>query len=144
MSPKNAIKNINIQSLIQSILVLFGPFCHLQSIWFNLAHSVLFNQLRFNLVHSIHIGPYSLYFGLIRSIQSTLALFGPHWSYFVLFSQFYPLWSYSVYYLYFGSISSYSVQSAHFDPLQSYSDHLVLFGPFCPLCPIQSTLLLFS
>ena len=130
MTPKNAIKLINIQK----------------------SHSVHIGSTRSNLVHTVVINP----FGPIQSTLSTKVLFGPfrstlasfgsHWSYyvhlgpfhigpissilptFVLFSPFCPLWSYSVYSVQFGSIWSYSVYYVHFGRLQSYSGHSVFFG----------------
>ena len=83
-------------------------------------------------------------FDLIQSIQYTLALFSPYWSYcvhfnliqspsvlfgplLVLFCPFCPLWFNSVH---FSPIQSKLVLFDLICPLQSY---LVHFGPFCPL-----------
>ena len=120
MSPKNAIKIINIQKIylvhigsIQSIMyasvqfgpirsmrplsvhsVLFSPFCPIK---FYSVHSVFFNPLQSYSAHSIHIG-------LILSIS---VLFGLNWSY--------------------------SVHYVQFCPIRSVLSTLVLFGSFCPL-----------
>ena len=110
--------------------ILFG------SIW---SHSILFSSFSPLKFYSVQFGPFSL----IQSIESSLALFSPHWSYFVHFSL---LRSTQSIFSLLGPHWSYSVHSVHFDPRQSYSGHLVhyglirfilytlvLFGPFCPL-----------
>ena len=158
MSPKNAIKMINIQKFylvhigsIRSIMsssVWLGP---IWSIWSYLVHFVLSTKVLFSPIQS-----YSIHFSLTQSIQSTLDLFDPHWSYsihfspirsilstLVLFGPFYPLWSYSVHYVYFSSILSYSVHIGpirsilstliDFNPIWVIRSTFVLFGPFCPL-----------
>ena len=100
MSPKNAMKMINIQKFC---LVLFSPFCPL---WSTL---VLFSPLWSYWVQSVHIGPiwyilstlvlfgpprsYLVHFVHISLIQSTLVLFSPLRSPTVLFSPLCPLWS---------------------------------------------------
>ena len=101
--------------------------------------------------YSVH----SILFSLLRSIQYTLALFGPHWSYFVhfglirspsvlfgplliLFGPFCPLWFYLVH---FGPIQSKLVLFDPICPLQSY---LVPFTPLCPLRSYSFHLFLFS
>ena len=118
-----------------------------------------FGQLWFFLVHFVHLSlvwsirffrSTLVLFGPFGLIQSTLVIFGSHWSYLVLFGPFCPLWSYLVY---FGSIRSNFVLvsliwsfSVHIDLIQSTlvsygpirsimstSVHLVLFSPFCSL-----------
>ena len=168
MSSKNAIKMINIQKsysvhigFIRSILsssVQFGSIqshlvhsIHQSSIGSNSSHSVLFSRLQSNSVHSSHTVPIRftlILFHLLRSIQSTLTLFGPHWSYSVHFG---PI---RFHYVYFGSICFYSVNIGpilsilstliQFSPIQAIRSTLVLFGPFCLLWfysvhPILST-----
>ena len=91
MSTKSAIKMINIQKsysvhivlfiplgLIWSTLVLFGPFCPLQSYSGHSVYSTYFSSTQSTSSCSIH----SIYFS---PIQSTLFLFGPLWSYSVQF-----------------------------------------------------------
>ena len=94
-------------------------------------------------------------FDLIQSIQYTLALFSPYWSYcvhfnliqspsvlfgplLVLFCPFCPLWFNSVH---FSPILSKLVLFDPVCPLQSY---LVHSGPFCPLRSYSVHLFLFS
>ena len=91
-------------------------------------------------------------FDLIQSIQYTLALFGPYWSYCVHFGliqspsvlfgplliPFCPLWFNSVH---FSPIRSKLVLFDPVCPLQSY---LVHSGPFCPLRSYSVHLFLFS
>ena len=118
MSPKNAIKMINIQKYY---LVHIGP-------------------IRSTLVHFSH-------FGSIRSTLSylVLVLFGPHWSILptlVLFGPHCPIWSWS-YSVLFVPTRFTLVHSVLFSPLWSYlvllvpirsyfvhSIHHVPFGPF--------------
>ena len=148
MTPKNAIKPINIQK----------------------SHSVHIGSIRSNLVHTVVISP----FGPIQSTLSTKVLFGPlwstlasfgsHWSYyvhlgplhigpissilptFVLFSPFCPLWSYSVYSVQFSPTWSIMSTLVDFSPIRAIRYTLVLFSPFFPLRsypihigPVQST-----
>ena len=101
MNPKNATKMINIQKSYS---------VHIVSIWSNQYSSVQFGPIRSYLVHSVHYSSirsnsiHSVLFSPCRLVQSTLALFGPHWSY-----------------------------SVHFGPIRSILFTLVLFGPFCRL-----------
>ena len=147
MSPKNAIKIINIQKfylvhfgLILSILstlvllvnsvqigpilstsILFCPFCHFGP---NLSiHS-----------YSVHISPPWSY-----TVHSFL--FGPHRSPSILFDPNWSLWFYSVLIDLIRSTSFNWSNSVHYCPLRSYSVYSFLFGPFRL---IQSTLILFN
>ena len=96
---------INIQKFNSVHLFLFGPFSPIQS---TLSTKVLFGRIW-------PIQSYSVHFSLIQSIQSTLALFGPHWSYVVLFGLI-------------RSMQSTLVLFSPFCPLQSYLGHSIHFG----------------
>ena len=117
-----------------SILVLFSPFVLIRSY---LVHSVYKSSIRSNSAHLVSFS----HFGLIRSIQSTLALFDPHWSYFVHIGL---LRSTQSTLALFGPHWSYSVHSVHLDPLQSNSGHSVHFGLIAPFCLLWFTSVLFS
>ena len=116
----------------------FGP------LWLYLVHFVHFGPLQYTLVLFSPHRSYSVLLNPIRSILSTLVLFGPLllWSYLVLFG---PHWSYSVYSNNFGLLWSYSVHSFHFGPISSIRSNLVLFDPLCstlvPFGSIRSTFL---
>ena len=124
-------------------MFLFSQFYPLRSIHRNqlirsyLVHSVYKSSIRSNSVHLVSFS----HFGLIRSIQSTLALFDPHWSYFVHIGL---LRSTQSTLALFGPHWSYSVHSVHFDPLQSNSGHSVHFGLIGPFCLLWFTSVLFS
>ena len=137
MSPKNAIKMINIQKSYlvhivsiwshQSSSVQFGPVG--SYIWSILSTIVVFSPI----IHSVHIGSirstlvlfcplrfysvHSVYFSSIRSILPTLFLFSPIQSTLVLFSPFCPLWSTSILFRLFNLLRFYSVHfgSIRFD-----------------------------
>ena len=107
MSPKNAIKVINIQ---KSYSIQIGS---IQSICPLLSNVVLFSSfspLKF----------YSVQFDPLSCIQSTLDLFGLHWSY-------------SVHSVHFDLLQSYLSHSVHIGLIRSILFTLVLFGPFYPL-----------
>ena len=147
MSPKNAIKKINIQKsylvhfgFVQSTLVLFGLVSPLDLI---LSTSVLFGPHWFYSVHFVHFGPlqsysdHSVHYSHIRPVLYTLFLFGPLLSYSIHYVHFGPIWSSLVL---FGPICSYSVHYIHFVPnlsirlfgqLQSYS---IPFVPIPSIC----------
>ena len=103
MSPKNAIKMINIQKSYSVHLVLFDPH------WFCL-----------------------VYVGLIGSIRSTLILLYPfksysiHICYIIIFNPFSPPWLYLVH---IGPIQSTLLTSVLFSPLYSLLFYLVDIGP---------------
>ena len=128
MSPKNAIKMINIQKSYS---------VHIGSIQSILSFLVQFGPIR----------SYSIHFNANQSIWSALALFGSHWSYSVHFGPFCPLWSYSV------CISS--IRSILFTlvlflvlfglcPLWFYLIHFVHFNHIRAIQSILSTLVLFG
>ena len=145
-----------------SNLVIFSPFCPLK---FYSIHSVLFNLLRSIKSTLALFSPhwsYSVHFGPIWSILSTLVLFSPIWSILfalVLFSPhwflqpimstsvlFGPIWSHSAHFgvhsFLFSPLYSYSVHFGHiwsiqstlflFGPIQSTLLHLIQFAPFGP------------
>ena len=146
MSPKNAIKMINIQKSYS---------VHIVSIWSHQSSSVQFGPIGSYLVHFVHysciqsnypFSPYWLYSVHICPILSTS----------VLFRIFCPLCSYTVHSAYLGSVCSHSVHIGsirsilstlfHFSPIQVIRSTLVLFGPLGLLSsysvyisPIQST-----
>ena len=161
MSPKNAIKIINIQKSYS---------VHIGSI-----QSIMFSSIQFGLIrsYSVLFSPfyppkfYLVYFVPFNLIQSTSLLFGPfgphlfysvhsvHYSpiqfKLVLFGPFCLLQSYSIQIDSIQSSLSTTVQYAHFGPtvqfgpVQSILSTLVLFGPlrfnlviFSPLCSIWS------
>ena len=153
MSPKNAIKMINIQKFysvqfgpfsphwpysvhigpILSTSVLFSLFCPLWSFWSILSTLVQFGPIQSMLSALLHFSPipvirstlvHFVHFSFIRSIQSTLVLFNPNQSYSVLFC---PIWFCSVHPVHFSPIRS----------IRSYSVHHFLFGP---ILSIWSTL----
>ena len=161
MSPKNVIKIIYIQKSYSVHYALFGPLQFYQ-VLFNpyWSYSVQFNHIQSTLIlfvsfcqfwsTSILFGPFSP-LSFIRSILSTLVLFGSHWSYslhYVYFGPTLSIHSYSVpfnpiqcklvHYVLFSLLSSYSVQ---FGPPYSHS---VLFSPFSPILSIQSNLFIWS
>ena len=107
MSPKNAIKVINIQ---KSYSIQIGS---IQSICPLLSNVVLFSSfspLKF----------YSVQFDPLSCIQSTLDLFGPYQSY-------------SVHLVHFDLLQSYLSHSVHIGPIWSILFTFVLFSPFYPL-----------
>ena len=126
MSPKNAIKIINIQNSYS---------IHIGFIWSTLSNklysinSVLSSPLWSYSVHSIRIGP----------IRSTLVLFNLSIS--VLLG---PLWSYSIHSFHFGSPQSYSVHFVHFGLFISHWSYLVHYVHFDPNLFICSYSLYFS
>ena len=69
---------------------------------------------------------YSVHFGHIRSILSSLVLFGLLWSYWVHLDHISPMLSTSVLFGSFGSLWSYSVGIG---PICSYSVHYIHFVP---------------
>jgi len=106
---------------IRSTLILFDSFCPFWST------SILF-------------GPFSP-LSLIRSILSTLVLFGSHWSYSVHYVYFGPNLSIHSYSVPFNPIQCKLVHYVLFTLLRSYSvqfgppySHSVLFCPFSPIC----------
>ena len=140
--------------------ILFSP------IWSYSVYSVLYSPLWSYLVF---IGPilstsdYSGHTVSIRSILSTLVVFGPFcslWFNLVLFRPFYPLWSTLVLFRPFGPFCPlwfYFVHFVHFRPIQfilvllcslwsilstsvQVSPPTVLFSPFVPILFIWSTL----
>ena len=144
MSPRNAIKMINIQ---KSYLVHFGPIrsifsssVHFGSTWStfvllgligpNWSYSFLFSPIRFTLVifsplwfYSVHIGPISFILSTsvdIGPIQSTMILFG-------LYVHFGPNLCIGFFLVLFGPPCSHSVIFCPFSPLHSICVH---FGPF--------------
>ena len=163
MSPKNAIKIINIQKSYS---------VHIGSI-----QSIMFSSIQFGLIqsYSVLFSPcyplkfYLVYFGPFNLIQSTSLLFGPfgphlfysvhsvHYSpiqfKLVLFGPFCLLWSYSIQIDSIQSSLSTTVQYAHFGPtvqfgpVQSILSTLLLFGPLgsysVHLVPIRSIRSLF-
>ena len=160
MSPKNAIKIINIQ---KSYLVHIGSIWSIMSTTVHKAITSPFDPIQSILSTKVLFG----LFGLLQSTSVLLGPFSPHWSYFVhfssiqsklvLFSSFCPLLSYSVHFVHFGLIrfilstlilfhSIWSILSTlvHFSPIRAIRYTLVLFGLFCPLCSTRSTLVLFS
>ena len=130
-----------------STFLHFSPIQTIQSAWFYSVHSIQFCYIWPTwcsyLVHSIHFGPiqltlvlfspvlsYSVQFGPIRSIMSTLVLICP----FILIR------SYSVH---FGPIRSTLVHYLFFCPIRSTLSYSVLYGPIrstlFPFGPIRST-----
>ena len=61
---------------------------------------------------------------------STLAPFGPHWSYLVHYVYFGSIWSNSVFIVSIRSILSTLIC---FSPIRAIRSNLVLFSPLCPL-----------
>ena len=145
-------------SLIESILSTKVIITFKWSLWYAfilesifplpcVCECVCFTQKKKNF-KKVLLGP----FDLIQSIQYTLALFGPYWSYCVHFGlihspsvlfgplliPFCPLWFNSVH---FSPIRSKLVLFDPVCPLQSY---LVHSGPFCPLRSYSVHLFLFS
>ena len=116
MSPKNAIKIINIQKSYLVHFFLFGPLwfylVNLAPIWSIPSTLVLFFPLQF---YSDHIGP----------IQSTLVLFSPTWSYSFLFVPIQSIMSTLVLICQFVLIRSTSVL---LNPFRSTLVHSILFG----------------
>ena len=121
MSPKNAIKMINIQKYY---LVHIGPIRSILPLWFYSVHIVLFGlgSIRSTLVHFAH-------FGSIRSTLSylVLVLFGPICSYSVHIGPLCPIQSTLVL---FSPPCSYSVLLCPFNPPCSIWSICVHFGPF--------------
>ena len=117
MSPKNAIKMINIQKYY---LVHVGPFCPL---WFYSIHIVLFglSPIQSTLVLFGPICSYSVHIGPLYPIQFTLVLFSPPYSHLVLFlsiqSTFFHL-------VHLCSLRSIQTTSIHLCSLQSNFVHL--------------------
>ena len=107
MSPKNAMKIINIQ---KSYSVYIG------SIWSNLIQFSPLCLLKLYSVHSVLFNPHWLYSVHIRPILSISVLFG----------LFCPLSSYSIDSIYFGSIWPYSV---YIGPIWSILSTLIHFSP---------------
>ena len=137
---------INIQKFYS---IHFGP---IPSIFSFSVHFGSILSMLVLLVHSIHIGPiiplqsYSVHIGYIQSIQSTLVLLDPHWSYSVHYG---PIRSYLFLfgtYADFGPnlcILSYSV---HFSPTQSslfpFGSILSIWSTLFHLCLLQSIFML--
>ena len=115
MSPKNAIKIINIQKYIQSTSVLFGPR------WSIMATLVLFSS---HWSYSIYIGPIQSNL----STQSYLFDIGPIRSTMIIFS---PICSYSVH-IGLHCLIQFTLSYSILVPIQTYFVHLVHFVPFGP------------
>ena len=155
MSPKNAIKMINIQSLIWSTLVRFGPYGPIRSIWSFLVHSVLFNLVHIGLIQStlFLFGPLCLLWSILFTLVhlSPIRVIRSTWSYLVHFVHFGSIWSIILISVIFNSHCSYLV---HFGPVYPLCSYSVPFCPFCslwyylvPFCHfglVQSTLFLFG
>ena len=111
--------------------------------------SVLFNPYYSYSVHFCPICPhrtYSFQFGPVRSILSTLILFGPFSPIYsilstkVIFGPIWPIWSYSAQFSLFsphwsnfvhiGPLNPQWFYSVHVGPIQSILSTLVLFGLF--------------
>ena len=132
MSPKNAIKIINIQKSYLVHFFLFGPLwfylVNLGPIWSIPSTLVLFFALQF---YSDHIGPIQSicplrYYSVdIGPIQSTLVLFGPTWSYSFLFVPIQSIMSTLVLICQFVLIRSNQVL---LNPFRSTLVHSILFG----------------
>ena len=130
MSPKNAIKIINIQKfysvhfgLIRSTLVLFSPF---SPHWF---YSMHFKSVRSKLVQFGPFCPLWFYLVDVGPILSTSVLLGPIWSYSVLFV---PIRSITLTLVLICPFVLTRSHSVHFRRLWSNSVYSVKFGPFSP------------
>ena len=129
MSPKNAIKIINIEKYYSVHFVLFDPH------WFCLVYIGPIGSIRSTLILFYPFKSYSIHIGYIQSIQSTLALFGPYWSYSVHSINFGLIQSTLFTSVLFSWYWSYSV---HYGPICSYLVHISTLVLICPIVLIQS------
>jgi len=137
MSPKNAIKIINIKKFYSVNSILFNL------LWFYLVHLGPIRSIPSTLLLFYPLQSYSLHIGpmLFCSLRSSTVNIGPIQSTSVLFS---PTWSYSILFVPIRSIMSTLVQICLFVLIRSTSIPLNPFQYTLVHCPIRSILVPFS